>query len=87
MNLPAGESLQNGTITENLALDGPVDRLVTTGTVQLSNARLVGYDLASKMKALSSLSFVQGASGGDTVIQTLSSNLRIAPEGIRARQS
>jgi len=81
--LPAGASLQSGTLNTNLALDGPVDRLVTTGTVQLSNARMAGYDLASKMKALSALSFLQSTSN-DTVIQNLSSNLRIATDGIRA---
>lgn len=83
VTLPAGASLQSGTLTMNLALDGAVDRLVTTGTAQLANARLAGYDLASKMKALSALSFLQSGSSGDTVIQTLSSNLRIAPDGIR----
>ncbi|MGC2323038.1 MAG: AsmA family protein [Terriglobales bacterium] len=83
VTLPAGASLQSGTLTMNLALDGPVDRLVTTGTAQLADARLTGYDLASKMKGLSALSFLQSTSS-DTVIQTLSSNLRIAPDGIRA---
>ena len=81
--LPAGASLQSGTINTNMALDGPVDRLVTSGTVQIANARLAGYDLASKMKALSALSALQSSSP-DTVIEKLSSNLRIAPEGIRA---
>ena len=83
VTLPAGASLQSGTMNTSLALDGAVDRLVTSGTMQLSNARLTGYDLASKMKALSALSFLQSTSS-DTVIQNLSSNLRIAPEGIRA---
>jgi AsmA protein len=81
--LPAGASLQSGTLNTNMALDGPVDRLVTNGTVQLTNARLAGYDLASKMKSLSALSALQSSSS-DTVIQNLSSNVRIAPEGIRA---
>ena len=83
VTLPSGASLQSGTLTMNLSLDGPVDKLVTTGTTELSNAKLAGYDLASKMKALSALSFLQSTSS-DTVIQILSSNLRIAPEGIRA---
>jgi AsmA protein len=83
VGLPAGASLQGGTLSLNLALEGAVDRLVTTGTVQLSNARLAGYDLATKMKALSLLSGLQSSSA-DTVIETLSSNLRISPEGIRA---
>jgi len=82
--LPAGASLQGGTITINMALDGAVDRLVTSGTVLLSNAHLAGYDLASKMKVLSALSSMKSSSSSDTVIETLSSNLRVAPEGIRA---
>jgi len=83
VSLPSGASLQGGTITTNLSLDGAVDRLVTTGTVLLSNARLTGYDLASKMKVLSALSGLKSSSS-DTLIETFSSNLRMAPEGIRA---
>ncbi len=81
--LPSGASLQSGTINTNMSLDGPVDRLVTSGTMQVANARLAGYDLASKLKVLSALSGLQSSSA-DTVIEMLSSNLRIAPEGIRA---
>jgi AsmA protein len=81
--LPSGASLQGGTITTNLSLDGAVDRMVTTGNVLLSNATLTGYDLASKMKVLSALSGLKSSSS-DTLIQTFSSNLRMAPEGIRA---
>lgn len=79
--LPAGASLQGGTADANLSLDGPVDRLVTAGTVNLQNAKLAGFDLARKMSALSALAGLKG--GQDTMIQLLSSNLRIAPEGIR----
>jgi AsmA protein len=80
--LPPGAGLQGGTADTNLAIEGALDRLVTTGNVNVSNTHLTGFDLASKM---SSLSFLTGIKGGsDTAIQTLSSNLRIAPEGIRA---
>jgi AsmA protein len=80
--LPPGAGLQGGTADTNLAIEGALDRLVTTGNVNVSNTHLTGFDLASKM---SSLSFLTGVKGGsDTSIQTLSSNLRIAPEGIRA---
>ncbi len=82
VTLPAGSSLQGGTADANLTLDGPVDRLVTAGTVQLANAKLAGFDLASKMSALSALSGLKP--GGNTVIQTFSSGLRISPDGIRA---
>lgn len=80
--LPAGAALEGGTADANLALDGPVDRLVTSGTLNIANARLAGFSLASKMKAISALAGLNPTS--ETVIQAMSSNLRIAPEGIRA---
>ena len=79
--LPAGASIQSGTVNATLAVNGPVDRLVTTGPVSLSNAKLAGFDLGSKMGALSSFAGVP--KGTDTMIQTLSADLRIAPEGMR----
>jgi hypothetical protein len=55
--------------------------LVTTGDLNISNAKLSRFGLASKMAALSAFTGVKQSL--DTVIQALSSNLRIAPEGIR----
>jgi len=81
--LPSGASLEGGTININLAMDGPVDRLVTTGTAQVSNTHLKGYDLASKMKGLGSLAGLKSGSN-DTLIENMSSNVRVAPEGIKA---
>ena len=80
--LPSGAGLQGGTADADLAIEGAVDRLVTTGDLKVSNARLTGFDLASKMSVLSALTGLKG--GSDTLIQTFSSNLRISPEGIRA---
>jgi AsmA protein len=80
--LPSGAGLQGGTADADLAIEGAVDQLVTTGDLNVSNARLTRFDLASKMSALSALTGLKG--GSDTVIQTLSSVLRISPEGIRA---
>jgi AsmA protein len=79
--LPSGAELQGGTADADLAIEGAVDQLVTTGDLKVSNARLTGFDLAAKMSALSALTGLKG--GSDTNIQTLSSNLRISPEGIR----
>lgn len=80
MSLPAGSSLQGGTVSANLSVDGPVDHLVITGPLNISNARLAGFSVASSMAAA-----MNGTrSGNDTIIQTLNSNLRVAPEGIRA---
>ncbi|MBV9087430.1 MAG: AsmA family protein [Acidobacteriaceae bacterium] len=82
VNLPAGSSLQGGTADANLTLDGPVNRLVTAGNVNIANAKLSGFNLASKLSAVSALTGMKQEA--DTTIQTLSSNLRIAPDGIRA---
>jgi AsmA protein len=82
MQLPTGASLKQGTLNANLAINGPVDKLVTTGPVNLSNAKLTGFDLGSKMGSLGALAGVSKV--GDTDIQTFSSDMRVAPEGIRS---
>jgi AsmA protein len=80
--LPKGSSLQTGTLSINLNIQGPLDRLVTTGNVGLFNAKLAGFDMGSKMASLSAFSGIKG-SGSDTSIQKLTSQLRVAPEGIQ----
>lgn len=82
VTLPSGASLKQGTLNANLAINGPVDKLVITGPVILSNAKLTGFDLGSKMGSLSALGGLN-KTVGDTEIQTLSSDVREAPEGIR----
>jgi len=82
VSLPKGASIKEGTMNLNMTISGPVDRLVTSGPVSVSNAKLTGFDLASQMKGLSSFAGIPNSS--DTTIQTLSSNLRVANEGMRA---
>ena len=82
LTLPSGASLKQGTLSANLAINGPVDKLVTTGPVNLSNAKLTGFDLGSKMGSLGALAGVSKV--GDTDIQTFSSDMRVAPEGIQS---
>jgi len=83
VTLPTGASLKQGSLNANLAINGPVDKLVITGPVNLSNAKLTGFDLGSKMGSLSALAGMSKTMG-DTEIQTLSSDVRVAPEGIRS---
>jgi AsmA protein len=80
--LPAGAALQEGTLDLDMNISGPVDRLVTSGPVNLSNAKMTGFDLGSKMKALATFAGIPNTS--DTLIQTLASDLRLDPAGIRA---
>ncbi len=81
VGLPSGSSLRSGTINADLTADGPLDRLVTTGPLSASNVTLSGFSMASKLGALASLGGAQGES--DTLIQSMSSKLRLAPEGYR----
>ena len=82
VTLPSGASMQQGALNANLAINGPVDKLVTTGPVELTDAKLTGFDLGSKLGSISALSGLGKV--GDTEIQTFSSNVRVAPEGIQS---
>jgi AsmA protein len=77
--LPAGSSFTSGVANVKLAAEGPADRLVTAGTVGLSNAKLAGFDMGRKMSTIETLAGIN--SGPNTEIQTLSMNVHSAPEG------
>src|SRR5215472_10021306 len=81
--LPSGSKLQGGTLSAELGITGPVDNLVITGPVRLANTQLAGFDLGSKLGALSAFAG-KAPSSRDTSIQNASLNARVAPEGTRA---
>jgi AsmA protein len=62
---------------------GPVDKLVITGPIRLAQTKLAGFNLASKMSAISALSGAK--TGSDTSIQNLSTDARVAPDGVRTQ--
>jgi AsmA protein len=80
--LPAGSRLEGGTASVTLAMQGPADRLVTSGSLALNNTRLTGFDLPRKMATIEKLAGIK--SGPNTEIQTLSADVRVAPEGAAA---
>jgi AsmA protein len=82
INLPKGASLQSGTLSTNLNLTGPTDKLVTTGNVGLFGAKLAGFDLGSKLSSISALTGVK--TGQDLSIEKLTTDLRMAPDGLQA---
>jgi AsmA protein len=53
--LPSGSQLKGGTQSAELGIVGPVDKLVITGPVRLTNCKLARFDLGSKLGALSTL--------------------------------
>jgi AsmA protein len=81
--LPSGSSLRGGTLSAELGITGPLDKLVITGPVRLANTQLAGFDLGSKLGALSAFAG-KAASSRDTSIENASLNARVAPEGTRA---
>jgi AsmA protein len=81
--LPSGSQLKGGTLTVNFSSNGPVDKLVTTGTVKLENSALAGFNLGSKLSAISALSGKGASQQKDTVIQNFSANVKVAPDGTR----
>jgi len=82
VTLPAGAALTQGTMDTDLAIGGPLDHLVITGPLGISNATLTGFDLTGKLGALASFAGLPKTS--DTVIETLAARLRVAPEGVTA---
>ena len=81
--LPAGTSLRGGTAAANLSIQGPADHLVSVGTLSVNNTRVTAFDLTKKMAAIEKFAGIRASP--DTEIQTLSTNLRVAPEGITAQ--
>lgn len=82
VNLPKGASLTAGTLSTNLNIKGPTNKLVTDGTIGLYTAKLSGFDLGSKMSAVSALTGLK--TGKDLDIEKLTTNVHMAPTGLRA---
>lgn len=80
--MPSGAALQGGNINMDLTAQGPLDRLVINGPLNITGTHLSGYNLGSKLGAIAAFTGNKGSM--DTLIQTFSSALRVAPEGIRA---
>jgi AsmA protein len=82
INIPKGASLEAGTLNTDLNLTGPTNKLVTNGSVGLFAAKLAGFDLGSKMSGIASLAGIK--SGKDLDIEKLTTNLHMAPDGLKA---
>jgi AsmA protein len=80
--LPSGSQLKGGTLSTTLAINGPTDKLIITGPLKLVNTKLAGFNLGSKLAAVSKLTGGANA-GSDTSIQNFSTDAHVAPEGIR----
>jgi AsmA protein len=82
--LPSGSRLSGGTLSTTLAISGPADNPVITGPIRLANSKLAGFDLGSKLSAISKLSGAK--TGADTTIENFSTDARMGPEGISTQK-
>jgi AsmA protein len=81
VTLPTGSRLKGGNISLQVDSTGPLNALVSTGWVRMSNSALAGFNLNSRISALSALTGRQ--TGSDTTIESLSSDLRHTSDGTR----
>ncbi|HXS74694.1 MAG TPA: AsmA family protein [Terracidiphilus sp.] len=79
VRLPAGSSLQGGTLTASITITGPATAATLAGPVEIDNTRLVGFDLGSRIEGLSRL---VGTSSG-TDIGILKARVNTSPQGTR----
>ncbi|WP_348260742.1 AsmA family protein [Telmatobacter sp. DSM 110680] len=79
IHLPAGSSLQGGTITANINVTGPATTATLAGPVEIDNTKLAGFDLGSKIQGLNPF----GGTSGGTEIQVLKANVNSSPDGAR----
>ena len=83
INLPKGASLAAGILNSDLDITGPTNKLVITGNIGLFNGKLAGFDLGSKMSAVTALTGIK--TGSDLLIDKLTSDVRMAPDGLQAQ--
>lgn len=80
VRLPNGSVLKGGTLSLDLRVTGQEKSLVIAGPVELDNAKLVGFDVGSKIHGIASLSGVQ--TGNTTEFEKLRMNVRITNSGV-----
>jgi AsmA protein len=82
VNLPDKSRLSAGTMNTNLHVSGPTNKLVTDGNIGLFNGKLAGFDLGQKLSGIGALAGIK--SGSDLVIEKFTTDLHMAPTGLRA---
>ncbi len=75
IRLPIGSSLQGGTLSANLAINGPATAATISGPAEITNTKLAGFDLGSQIQGINLL----GRTGTGTDIQVLRTTLNSSP--------
>ena len=83
VNMPEGAKLSAGTMSSDLHITGPTNKLVTDGSLGLFSGKLSGFDLGSKMSGIASLAGIK--TGKDLDIQKFTTDVHMAPTGLEAK--
>src|SRR5207247_10201928 len=81
--IPSASRRKGGRLSVEPGITRPIDKLVITGPVRLSNTQLTNFDLGSKLGALSAFAG-KSVSNTNTSVQNASLNAKVAPGGTRA---
>lgn len=81
IHFPKGTTLAAGTLNTDLTVSGPTNNLVTAGHVGLYGVKLAGFNLGAQVQAISGFSGLE--TGNDLNIEQLTTNLRVAQNGLR----
>ncbi|MFI5096791.1 MAG: AsmA family protein [Candidatus Acidiferrales bacterium] len=82
INMPDKSRLTAGTLSTNLHITGPTNKLVTDGNIGLFSGKLSGFDLGKKMSGIASLAGIK--TGQDLDIEKMTTNVHMATTGLRA---
>jgi len=82
--LPQGSSLKGGTVTANVTVEGPSDKLVADATVALQKTRLAGFDLGSNMKTVAKLTGIKVSP--DTDFDNIGATVHSDPGGMKVEK-
>ena len=82
--LPPKATLKGGHLNLNVDSSGPVDKLVSTGTVKMENTQLANFNLGAQLGAALSALSGKASTGNDTTIQNFSSDVKMSPVGTEA---
>jgi AsmA protein len=81
VHLPSGSRLQGGSLTASLNVTGSTTAPIITGPIRLNDTNLAGFDLGSKLSAITALTGTK--TGSVTAIRSLSTNVAINGGNVR----
>ncbi|MBS1798814.1 MAG: DUF748 domain-containing protein [Acidobacteria bacterium] len=81
VHLPSGSRLQGGTLTTKLTMTGSTAQPIINGPIRLENTNLAGFDLGSKLSAVTALTGAK--TGSTTAVRSLSTNINVNGGNVR----